>query len=889
MPARRLPLRAASVATLLAAMLPEPAASQPSQPAPIYLPPVAFDPNLAGPVSPWPRPIPIRLKPTGRDDLFVMTLGEVATPLADGVFDPKADTVTLKSGRAIANYYRDQLKVRYYAPIDKSVFPVPPSGWCSWYYYYHELNAAEVLANAHWAADHLKPYGFRYIQIDDAWQGTGHGINDNRDWTWINERFVDPGMDGIAAAIRKLGLEAGIWLAPQGQSNEQLARQSGAFLWKPDGTSASDTWEGKFLLDPSIPAGHAYLKDLFERLRGWGYTYFKIDGQPVVIDEYGKKSEFMKGTVPAAQPGVEPAEELYRGTLRTIRSAIGRHCYLLGCWGIPLAAAGLVNGSRTGGDIVPGWDGFLVANDAVQRWNFLHNVVWYCDPDVCMVRPPLDENVARCWATIQGLSGQALLTSDRLMDLPASRVELLKRIYPAVDVRPLDLYQPDNTRKTIWALLVSHALPPTLDGPMTQRRYVVVALFNFDERQAATRHVRWSDLGLDASTRQHVYDYWQKAYLGAWRDGVFIEVPPADVRVLTLAAASDEPELIGTSRHITQGWVDLKALSRPYAVRGGLTRISGMSRVIDRDPYTLTFGVPVTGRSFRLRGVEALNTAGERFPADIVSGLGFAAVTITPRQTQEVSWHCDFEEDPAPYLYPVAAPASIRIEPKDLTGAAVTWDAQYYSKAGYQVELDGQPLGVAFHNRAELRDLRPGRSYRIGVRTVWYDGRTSEKVAEVEHMVTLPRRLHLSDLAPEAASQSWGNLGRDRSVEGRPLTVGGQKFDKGLGTHADSRLAFRLYGGFKRLTARVGLDDETRPPPPQSQASQPATAKTVLFEVFSDGRKLWESGSVRHGEPARPLDVDISGVELLELKVRALDGDINYDHADWLDALVLVE
>jgi len=36
------------------------------------------------------------------------------------------------------------------------------------------------------------------------------------------------------------------------------------------------------------------------------------------------------------------------------------------------------------------------------------------------------------------LMGQALLTSDRLTDLPAERVELLRRVYPAVDVRPLD-------------------------------------------------------------------------------------------------------------------------------------------------------------------------------------------------------------------------------------------------------------------------------------------------------------------------------------------------------------------------------------------------------------------------------------------------------------------
>ena len=57
------------------------------------------------------------------------------------------------------------------------------------------------------------------------------------------------------------------------------------FLLKPDGSTASDTWEGKYLLDPPSPASRTYLKDLFTRLSGWGYEFFKIDGQPIVVDE----------------------------------------------------------------------------------------------------------------------------------------------------------------------------------------------------------------------------------------------------------------------------------------------------------------------------------------------------------------------------------------------------------------------------------------------------------------------------------------------------------------------------------------------------------------------------------------------------------------------------
>ena len=36
------------------------------------------------------------------------------------------------------HYYRDTLDNKFYQPLDKSMFPVPPSGWCSWYYYFYD-------------------------------------------------------------------------------------------------------------------------------------------------------------------------------------------------------------------------------------------------------------------------------------------------------------------------------------------------------------------------------------------------------------------------------------------------------------------------------------------------------------------------------------------------------------------------------------------------------------------------------------------------------------------------------------------------------------------------------------------------------------------------------
>ncbi len=76
-----------------------------------------------------------------------------------------------------------------------------------------------------------------------------------------------------------------------------------------------------------------------------------------------------------------------------------------------------MNGSRTGGDVVLGWGGFQVALRPTLQYYYLHNIVWYSDPDVLLVRSPLTLDQARVWATLEGLTGQALMSSDRLMDL----------------------------------------------------------------------------------------------------------------------------------------------------------------------------------------------------------------------------------------------------------------------------------------------------------------------------------------------------------------------------------------------------------------------------------------------------------------------------------------
>jgi hypothetical protein len=786
---------------------------------------------------------PARVHDGANKDVMVMTLGDVSTPIADGVFDPAKDELRLKDGTILKNYFRDTLKIKYFHPIDKTHFPLPPSGWCSWYFFYQEINEDEIKLNAKWIAENLKDFGVQYVQIDDGWQGTGHGLGENRDWSTIDKRFPS-GMDGLAAYIKSLGLKPGIWLAPHGQSNEAVVKNHvGVFMLKPDGTTASNTWEGTFLVDPSAPESQQYLKDLFAKLSSWGYEYFKIDGQPIVVREYRNKKSFMKN--PA-----DDTDALYRDTLKSIRAGIGPDRYLLGCWVVPLEGIGLMNGSRIGADVLPNWDGFKFSMRATMQYYFLHNVAWYTDPDVFIVRAPLPLEQARAWATLQGLTGQAALMSDRLVDLPAERVELIKRVYPAVDIRPLDLFSSDRNKR-IWDLKINHL----------GRAYDVVGVFNFDESKPVSSFVSWKDLGLPEDRLVHVFDFWNKEYLGAFEKGISLDLGPTSTRVLSLVPATDQIQLVSTSRHITQGWVDLISQS----VSGN--RYTGKSKLIRNDPYNLRFAFP-RGKNFVIKSA----TAGG-LPVRIVNHQGWAEVEITSPRTTDVNWEVRFEPALA-YHFPVKEPQHLWAERYGIDGANLRWVIPAQPTFAYQVCLNGTVLGYTSSQTFALRGLDPATSYTAEVRSVWLDGTLSEKKAQLSFTLKQiqPPEIFLSDLDPERLTAGWRQPELNRNFNSGGLAIGGRSFEKGIGMPTNSEIEFELNGTYESFTALVGIDDEFN-----------NNAAKAEFFVIGDGKELWTSDGLKKGDTARFLKVDVKNVKRLRLRVRRV-GDGGRVYADWVDA-----
>ncbi|MGX7826107.1 NPCBM/NEW2 domain-containing protein [Actinokineospora sp. 24-640] len=136
----------------------------------------------------------------------------------------------------------------------------------------------------------------------------------------------------------------------------------------------------------------------------------------------------------------------------------------------------------------------------------------------------------------------------------------------------------------------------------------------------------------------------------------------------------------------------------------------------------------------------------------------------------------------------------------------------------------------------------------------------------------------VSDLEWIDATNGWGPVERDRSNnesaggDGNPLTVDGLVHAKGLGAHAPSTVTVNLGRRCTRLTAVLGVDDEM------------AGRGSVVFTVIGDGTEKYASPVLRGTSAALPVEVDVTGVDTLDL-VLADGGDgIGSDHGDWASA-----
>ena len=135
---------------------------------------------------------------------------------------------------------------------------------------------------------------------------------------------------------------------------------------------------------------------------------------------------------------------------------------------------------------------------------------------------------------------------------------------------------------------------------------------------------------------------------------------------------------------------------------------------------------------------------------------------------------------------------------------------------------------------------------------------------------------YLTCLQPAYAYTGSGTMVANKSIGGNPLTLNGATYTNGIGVNSYSGLEYRLGAVASRFQADIGVDDEV------------GANGSVVFQVFADGLKIYDSGLMTGGAPHQTINLDVTGVNRLTIGVNDADDGTANDHADWAGARVIV-
>ncbi|MDE5608168.1 MAG: NPCBM/NEW2 domain-containing protein [Muribaculaceae bacterium] len=185
------------------------------------------------------------------------------------------------------------------------------------------------------------------------------------------------------------------------------------------------------------------------------------------------------------------------------------------------------------------------------------------------------------------------------------------------------------------------------------------------------------------------------------------------------------------------------------------------------------------------------------------------------------------------------------------------------------------------------------------------DGFDSDHADWINPVLTLKdgSKVDLTTLTPLRKTVGWGSLHVNTNIEGGKLSVDGVKYDKGLAVHANSVVVFDLPEGTTAFDAIGGIDNT---------GSDQGSKCSVEFFVFAydptyrdEWTDQWTAGNKEikidpthqaacSGYISRLSDYDyvdleapVAGAERLFLVVTNGGDGFAYDHADWVNPVLV--
>lgn len=330
----------------------------------------------------------------------------------------------------------------------------PVYGINDWYYAYGNNNPELILRQTALMTELAIDPGNRPFSVVDAgWAsyspyhpGDG-GWND--DFSRPNDKFKD--MSKLAADIRKLGMQPGLWMRPLCASYKDAAT-----LLLPAIPGRDDPKSP--VLDPSIEENLKRIKHNIALYRQWGYEMVKHDYS--TYDIFGKWGFQMEKdmTTPGwrFRDNTRTTAEIILGLYEAIREAAG-DMYLIGCNTLSHLSAGLFELNRIGDD-TSGKEWARTRKMGVNTLGFRmiqHDRFYAADGDCVGVTQDVPWDKTRQWMQLVAGAGTPLFISAQPEVVGTEQKALIRECF-SMAAKPLPAGEPldwlTNPQPARWKL-----------------------------------------------------------------------------------------------------------------------------------------------------------------------------------------------------------------------------------------------------------------------------------------------------------------------------------------------------------------------------------------------------------------------------------------------------
>lgn len=326
----------------------------------------------------------------------------------------------------------------------------------------------------------------------------------------------------------------------------------------------------------------------------------------------------------------------YRKIFEAVKNGLGPDSYIdervIGQYGQPQTdlTVGVVDSQRTE------WDTAQSTHDMYAkcglRW-YKNRVLYTYDVDAknFLHVTPNNRDGLRQMLTMAYVTAPRILLGTSFRTMTPEQLHDLSRVFPLHaqprSACPLDAFTGDGPFPRVYDFAVTadwHQL--TLLNTGNHARQVISV-----ELGASTAD---EGLGLEAGKFYHVYDFWNDRYVGRFAGSARLsqELRPGEARMLSVRTVANHPQVISTSRHLMQGFLDLADVRWHRAS----ARLIGKAEVVGGEPFRMVFAL--NGRSVKNCSAEGARARVESW--DEANGL--AALILESPMNATVSWEVSF-------------------------------------------------------------------------------------------------------------------------------------------------------------------------------------------------------------------------------------------------------